>query len=185
MNFLSVNLRGLGGALKSDWIRSIRRDQGINFVMIQESKHSGISHSLLSKFWGSGNFGWEAVDSVGQSGGIVSMWDESLFSLEVSTKNRNFLFLRGRLIGSNTSINVLNVYAPQGVLAKKAVWDLLASLIDSNDGYWFIGGDFNAVRFREEKRNCSFKHSCASNFNSFIFDPGLIEYDFNGRQFTW
>ncbi|KAJ0492289.1 putative RNA-directed DNA polymerase [Helianthus annuus] len=51
--------------------------------------------------------------------------------------------------------------------------------------FGIIGGDFNADRFREEKRNCSFKASCASNFNAFIFEADLIEFDIRGRCFTW
>ncbi|XP_035836083.1 uncharacterized protein LOC110888901 [Helianthus annuus] len=153
--------------------------------LLQESKRSNVSRADLLKFWGSGNFGFESVCASGLSGGLVCVWDDSLFSLEGSNKNKNFLHIRGKISGCNSVVNFLNVYAPQGIPAKKEVWDLLGVLIDSYDGFWVIGGDFNAVRFREEKRNCSFKPSCASNFNAFIFEAGLVEFEMRGRRFTW
>ncbi|XP_022032948.1 uncharacterized protein LOC110934062 [Helianthus annuus] len=141
--------------------------------------------TLFCQGTGVGGFGFETVDSSGLSGGLISVWDESIFAVEGNNKHRNFLHVRGKLKGSNRVVNLLNVYAPQGIQAKKEIWDLICDLILSNDGLWVVCGDFNAVRFREEKRNCSFKPSCASNFNSLIYDAGLIEYEMRGRKFTW
>ncbi|KAJ0667015.1 putative RNA-directed DNA polymerase [Helianthus annuus] len=167
------------------WIKSIRKEFNISFVAIQESKQGNISHSALSRYWGRGVFGFETVDSSGLSGGLIWMWDESVFAVEGFNKHRNFLHIRGKLKGSNRVVNLLNVYAPQGIQAKKEIWDLVGELILSHDGLWAVCGDFNAVRFREEKRNCSYKPRCASNFNSFIYDSGLMEYEMKGRNFTW
>ncbi|KAJ0888367.1 putative Endonuclease/exonuclease/phosphatase superfamily [Helianthus annuus] len=55
----------------------------------------------------------------------------------------------------------------------------------SYPGWWVILGDFNAVRFQEERRNTIFNRKCASNFNDFIFDNGLREYDMKGRKFMY
>ncbi|KAJ0938354.1 putative RNA-directed DNA polymerase [Helianthus annuus] len=174
-----------GGDLKPGWIKSIKQEYGINFMAFQESKQCNVSRAVLAKYWGSGNYAFVAIDSNGLSGGLISMWDVSMFSVDETVENRNYLLVRGRMLGYDAPVNILNVYAPQGVAAKKEVWDSIASLINIYDGYWVVGGDFNAVRFREEKRNCSFKHLCASNFNSFIYETGLIEYDMRGRNFTW
>ncbi|XP_022018849.1 uncharacterized protein LOC110918877 [Helianthus annuus] len=139
----------------------------------------------MSNFWGSQGFGMESVDASGLSGGLICLWDDSLFHLVSSVKNRHFIMVRGQLVGCNSVVNYLNVYAPQGIPAKKALWEELSALISNYDGFWIVGGDFNAVRFREERRNCSFKPSCANNLNAFVFESGLIEYDLRGMQFTW
>ncbi|XP_021980831.1 uncharacterized protein LOC110876981 [Helianthus annuus] len=185
MNWLSVNIRGMGGALKAGWIKSIVREYGINFLAIQESKHVNVSRADLAKFWGNSKFGFDSVDATGLSGGLVCLWDESLFQMEESVKHRNYLLIKGRVVGCGALVCFLNVYAPQGVAAKKAVWEELSGIITGSDGLWIVGGDFNSVRFKEEKRNCSFKSTCAGNFNSFIFDTGLIDLDMRGSQFTW
>ncbi|KAJ0599248.1 putative RNA-directed DNA polymerase [Helianthus annuus] len=185
MNFLSVNIRGLGGSCKSGWVKDLRRVYGINFVAIQESKQSSVSVLELKKFWGSGSFGLEVVDAVGLSGGLICLWDDQVFKVVSSTKNRNFIHIKGELVGSGVILNVLNVYAHQGVSAKSILWNSLVDIISGNSGQWVLGGDFNAVRFREERRNCSFKPTCANNFNSFIYNAGLREYHLRGRAFTW
>ncbi|XP_022018876.1 uncharacterized protein LOC110918904 [Helianthus annuus] len=164
MNFLSFNIRGIGGSEKPGWVKSLKVKHGINFLALQETKKDAVAVSDLVGFWGNKNFGMDSVGSVGLSGGLACLWDSSLFCQSGGTKNRNYL---------------------HGVLAKKELWDNLVHLIDSHDGAWVVLGDFNAVRFREEKRNCSFKQTCANNFNSFILEAGLLEYNMLGRRFTY
>ncbi|XP_021986120.1 uncharacterized protein LOC110882363 [Helianthus annuus] len=152
--------------------------------MLQETKRESVSVGDVSGFWGKRNFGLDSVDAVGQSGGQVCLWDKSVFTQTGGTKNRIFLHIKGKLTGSGETLNVLNVYDPQGISAKKILWALLAQVITENDGLWVVAGDFNAVRCRDEKRNYAFKNSCANNFNLFIYNVGLIEYNMIGRKFT-
>ncbi|XP_035841287.1 uncharacterized protein LOC118488182 [Helianthus annuus] len=91
----------------------------------------------------------------------------------------------GTLAGSGLAFCIFNVYAPQSVVAKKSLWDELSLLISGWDGLCVVTGDFNVVRSREERRNCSFKLSCSSNFNNFIFDSGLLEYNMRGSKYTF
>ncbi|XP_022001404.1 uncharacterized protein LOC110898836 [Helianthus annuus] len=184
MNFLSFNVRGLGGEEKQGWVRSLRAKNGINFLALGESKKSSVTIGDISGFWGSGIFDFASVDSVGFSGGLVCLWDNSMFKQTSVSKNWNFLLIRGSIVGSGVVLNVLNVYAPQSVHAKKLLWDELAWVIAETDGFWVVTGDFNVVRHREEKRNCAFKQACANNFNSFIYEAGLVEYNMSGRKFT-
>ncbi|MFS7902159.1 putative Endonuclease/exonuclease/phosphatase superfamily [Helianthus anomalus] len=81
--------------------------------------------NLAWSFWRGSGFGWDFVNLVGQSGGLVCLWDPKVFSAEGSVKNRNYLLIRGRFIGSNDAIKIINVYAPQATLAKKTLWDQL------------------------------------------------------------
>ncbi|KAJ0878597.1 putative RNA-directed DNA polymerase [Helianthus annuus] len=158
---------------------------GISFLSLQESKCSSLSRSELALMWGKKDFGLDFVDSVGLSGGLICIWDDKLFRQTGGSKDRHFLHVRGTLVGCGDVVNVLIVYAPQGASAKQALWGVLKNIIDLNDGLWVVAGDFNAVRFREERRNCAFKQTCANHFNEFIFDTGLIEYSMSGRKFTF
>ncbi|XP_022040875.1 uncharacterized protein LOC110943434 [Helianthus annuus] len=175
----------MGGGLKSGWIKDLKREHGVNFLAIQETKQSVVSRFDISKFWGKGSYGSESVDSTRLSGGLLCIWDDNLFNLSESSKERNYIFLRGSLVGCNSMLNILNVYTPQGIQAKTELWEALSVLVNSKDGMWVVGGDFNAVRSREERRNCSFKPACANNFNTFIFDSVLLEYNMRGCAFTW
>ncbi|PWA61930.1 RNA-directed DNA polymerase, eukaryota, Reverse transcriptase zinc-binding domain protein [Artemisia annua] len=124
------------------------------------------------------------VGSVGIAGGVVSMWDPSVFEAEESQKDVNFLLIRGRLKGSGEKINVMNVYAPQSSASKAILWSKIEGLVNAHQGMWLIMGDFNVVRVPEERRNSVFKAGQARVFNEFIHNSGLIEYGMKDRQFT-
>ncbi|XP_022008158.1 uncharacterized protein LOC110907487 [Helianthus annuus] len=126
----------------------------------------------------------EYVGSVGLSGGLMCIWDPVLFEAISVVKNTNFLVVVGKLKGSGLLLNIGNVYAPQLVRAKKDLWDEIASIMEDHPSMWVVGGDFKAVREPSERRNSGFKNACASNFNSFIFNSGLLEYDMKGSRFT-
>ncbi|PWA51973.1 RNA-directed DNA polymerase, eukaryota, Reverse transcriptase zinc-binding domain protein [Artemisia annua] len=136
------------------------------------------------RIWGNNNFGMDFLGSVGQSGGLLCLWDKGAFSHSSTIKNRNFLLVSGMLKGLNEVINVLNVYAPQGVVAKRVLWEHIGALVASSSGMWVILGDFNAVRFPEDRLGSVFKNSCARNFNAFIHCSGLMEFSMKGRRFT-
>ncbi|XP_021995690.1 uncharacterized protein LOC110892858 [Helianthus annuus] len=145
---------------------------------------SDMANFDLSKLWGNRDFGSDYVGSVRQSGGLLCMWDSGSFEFCGSVKKRNFIVVKGRLKGHNESLCVVNVYAPQSTRAKQELWNDISAEMAVEEGLWLAAGDFNAVRFKEERRNSVFKPACASNFNSFIHHMDLMEYNMVGNQFT-
>ncbi|XP_022040757.1 uncharacterized protein LOC110943314 [Helianthus annuus] len=184
MNFLSINLRGLGGDEKARWVKGIKVKFGISFAAFQESKCGAVNEGVFARFWGCKDFGVDWVDLSGLSGGLVSIWDKKLFEIGSSIKDRNFLVVSGKIKGSGHQINIANIYAPQDVQGKKLLWDRLLGLIDAFSGLWIFLRDFNAVRVPEERLNTRFNASCARFFNSFIFNGGLLEYAMKDRKYT-
>ncbi|KAF5775443.1 putative RNA-directed DNA polymerase [Helianthus annuus] len=103
---------------------------------------------------------------------------------EVSIKRRCLLAVRGKLKGSGEWINFLNVYAPQSTSAKLALWNEILVILGGWNGIWVVAGDFNAVRNESERKNSCFRVACANNFNDFIAQANLLEYDMKGFRFT-
>ncbi|KAM0019273.1 putative Endonuclease/exonuclease/phosphatase superfamily [Helianthus debilis subsp. tardiflorus] len=101
-----------------------------------------------------------------------------------SIKRRNLLVTRGKPKGSGEVLNIINVYAPQNTSAKLALWNEILAILEGLDGKWVVVGDFNAVRNLAERKNSGFKVSCANNFNAFINQANLLEYDMKGFNFT-
>ncbi|XP_022019896.1 uncharacterized protein LOC110919958 [Helianthus annuus] len=153
-------------------------------MAIQESKLAAVDDVVLAKIWGGRGFSSASVDSSGLSGGLICIWDPSVFSYVDCSKNRNFLLVNGFLKGCGSPICIINVYTPQGISAKKDLWDLLEGIVSGYSGLLVLIGDFNAVRFPEERLNSMFKPRCAGNFNSFIFNSSLLEYKMQEKQFT-
>ncbi|KAJ0826227.1 putative RNA-directed DNA polymerase [Helianthus annuus] len=151
---------------------------------IQETKAEDLSNFNFEKIWGNKKYGMEFVGSVGNSGGILSLWNSGIFELETSIKRRNLLALRGKLKGSGEVINIINVYAPQSSAAKSDLWKEILVILGGWDGCWVMVGDFNAVRDASERKNSGFKAACAKNFNEFIAQANLLEFDMKGFRFT-
>ncbi|KAK1425291.1 hypothetical protein QVD17_20642 [Tagetes erecta] len=82
-------------------------------------------------------------------------------------------------------MHIVNVYAPQRLPEKKNLWDALENLKLSTPGIWVLCGDFNAVRLQEERKNTVFNTGCARNFNDFIHNSRLLEYQMKGSKFTY
>ncbi|XP_021971931.1 uncharacterized protein LOC110867102 [Helianthus annuus] len=112
----------------------------------------------------------------------MCIWDTRVFEAVSFVKNIYFLIVNGKIKGSGLELNVANVYAPESVNAKLGVWNELSAAIEDYTGLWLVGGDFNAVRDSSERRNSRLNLSCTTNFNNFIFNSGLLEYDLKGRR---
>ncbi|KAJ0443306.1 putative RNA-directed DNA polymerase [Helianthus annuus] len=185
MNFLSINLRGVRDSRKSDWIRGLKSCHSVHFLCVQETKISDPQRYAFNQLWGRSVFRMASVDSQGRSGGLASIWDPTVFSDSEHISHRYFLCVCGFLIPSGIRLNVVNVYAPNDAALRKILWSELLSLRNSRQGLWVFLGDFNDVRYPEERLNSEFVTTNAEAFNTFILSAGLQEYDMGGAKFTY
>ncbi|XP_076918764.1 uncharacterized protein LOC143579301 [Bidens hawaiensis] len=185
MNFLSINIKGVGLAIKEEWVRDIKIKEGISFLAIQETLASDLGVSEVSKLWDNPDFGMDFVGASGRSGGLLNIWDEKVFSVTGYVKDRNFLLSKGVIKGSGDIIFIVNVYATQGTSDKRALWERLLLPKDHNPGLWVFLGDFNAVRFSSERRNSMFDPISTRDLNTFIFEENLVEYAMKGGKFMF
>ncbi|KAJ9559912.1 hypothetical protein OSB04_005072 [Centaurea solstitialis] len=156
------------------------------FVLgLQESKCESVSSLWVSKLWGQKDFDFVCVNSIGQSGGILLSWDTVYFNKDSVIKGTHFCGAIGAWQNVDIKVGLINVYAPQSHSLKAGLWnDLTALLKDHTEVIWVIMGDFNAVRFPEERMGSVFDEKEASDFNSFISESGLLDVQFCGRRFT-
>ncbi|GKA38027.1 RNA-directed DNA polymerase, eukaryota, partial [Tanacetum coccineum] len=124
-------------------------------------------------------------DIAGNSGGILCVWEQSIFKKDGVTVSDNFIALYGTWVPTNTRILIVVVYAPQAPASKHMLWDYISSLINRWDGETIVMGDFNAVRSEEERFGSVFNRSCARYFNQFITSSGLVDVKMEGYSFTW
>ncbi|XP_076958129.1 uncharacterized protein LOC143633769 [Bidens hawaiensis] len=68
---------------------------------------------------------------------------------------------------------------------KRVVWQEILRLIQCGQGWWVVLGDFNAVRCHEERKNSTFDQVCARDFNEFIDEADLKEYNMKGKKYTF
>ncbi|GKA90903.1 RNA-directed DNA polymerase, eukaryota [Tanacetum coccineum] len=134
-----------------------------------------------------GNYAFDFVhsDSVGNSGGILCIWDPNSFRKNNVTVSDYFCMVRGVWLKTGVDILMVAVYAPQELRDKRILWDYLEHVINQWDGEVVIMGDFNEVRFKSERFCSVFNAQGADMFNALIANAGLEEVPLGGSLFTW
>jgi len=101
MIILSYNCRGLGRGIKWAAIRKLNLKHKVDLVCIQETKKENFNKLICQAIWGDSNVSWDSVPSVHTSGGLLCMWNNSVFEVDRRVKGRNFLMLVGRWTKDN------------------------------------------------------------------------------------
>ena len=68
---------------------------------------------------------------------------------------------------------------------KEDFWEELGAICGLWEDPWCIGGDFNAVRFPEERRNAPRLRIEMRRFSEVIGNLGLRDFPLAGGPFTW
>ncbi|XP_058732888.1 uncharacterized protein LOC131604468 [Vicia villosa] len=141
---------------------------------------------VIKDLWGSDNVDWSSSDSVGASGGIVTMWKKDLFSLIFSFRGEGFL---GLCVESEGKLcYFVNVYASCDFSIRKRSWKKLINFKNNNaPGSWCVGGDFNTISNKEERiglANKSYRKEIEC-FKNFIEEMDLVDPPTLGGKFTW
>nr|KAJ0191688.1 hypothetical protein LSAT_V11C800406980 [Lactuca sativa] len=123
------------GGVKTGWVRRLKKQHKANFIGLQETQISTSSRIDVNGCWDSNEFDYESVDASGRSGGIISIWDISVFQRTDVIKNRHYLVVSGKYTGSpeNVILNIVNIYGPQSIrIRRRFIQD--ANLKDYNMG---------------------------------------------------
>ncbi|XP_058775500.1 uncharacterized protein LOC131649760 [Vicia villosa] len=145
-----------------------------------------MTDALVSGLWGRTDHEWSARNSEGRSRGILTIWRKDVLQSEFSFSGKGFLGIMARCKGS--IFYFINIYSPCSLIDKRSLW---AELLDWKQklerGEWVIGGDFNSIKNRDERRG---KESLRRDvemgeFGSFIENMELIDTQIIGGSFTW
>nr|GEZ36427.1 RNA-directed DNA polymerase, eukaryota [Tanacetum cinerariifolium] len=134
---------------------------------------------------GQKRLGQGVVDFVGNSGGILCIWDSNSFRKNNVIVLDYFCMVWGVWLKTGVDILMVVVYAPQELRDKRILWDYLEHVINQWDSEVVFMGDFNEVRFKFERFGSVFNVQGANMFNAFIVNAGLEEVPLGGSSFTW
>lgn len=119
MKIISYNVRGLGGGEKRVEVRKLVIEKHPWVLCIQESKLSTANDLVVKSFWGDILFGYSFQQSVGASGGLITVWNSSRVVVFPSMRLNHVLIIKGKDLLTNVDFMVCNVYAPCDLSAKK------------------------------------------------------------------
>jgi hypothetical protein len=177
--------------LKHKKIRELVKDQRVDFLAIQETKKEAVTESLCRQLWGDDDFLWAFLPSVGNSGGILSIWhkSDSIFL---------FSFVCEGLVGVcmewgplRRRCLVVNVYSKCDLVGKQRLWDKLILIRNSlGGGAWCFIGDFNSVLHQEERKGAIDMSGTVYRreielFNEVVNVLEVEDVNLVGRKFTW
>nr|GEY11655.1 RNA-directed DNA polymerase, eukaryota [Tanacetum cinerariifolium] len=157
----------------------------INFIAIQETKMERVSQMDIKYMWGKSNFDYTCCDSLGASGGILCIWEESVFKKDNVLISNNFVAIYRTWIPNISKILLVAIYAPQQPLYRRFLWEYLSILLSRWSGDAIFMGDFNEVRSSDERRGSWFNTANARIFNNFISSASLVDVKMEGYSFTW
>ncbi|XP_071692500.1 uncharacterized protein [Rutidosis leptorrhynchoides] len=181
---ISLNIRGIGQLGKISWLKRICHNEKPTILGLQETKSEHTQDNIIDSFWYNSDFKFVQKDSIGTSGGIITIWDCNIFSFDYAIEGEFFLTICGSWAGFDSKIALINVYGPHSSSKKLRFWSELTSLANSLTFPFIIFGDFNEVRNTSERMNCEFNQQWANNFNNFINNSGLIDLPLGGKKFT-
>nr|GEX97781.1 cysteine-rich receptor-like protein kinase [Tanacetum cinerariifolium] len=104
MNILSLNIQGLGHKTKKVWIKELTSKNKINFMAIQETKTHCVNHMDVKFMWGNSNYNYVYREAVGNSGGILCVWEATVFKKDYATISDNFVIIYGTWLPSNSKV---------------------------------------------------------------------------------
>nr|GEU89013.1 RNA-directed DNA polymerase, eukaryota [Tanacetum cinerariifolium] len=124
-------------------------------------------------------------DNHGNSGGILCIWEASIFKKENVTISDNFIAIYGTWLPCNANILFVVVYAPQLVSSRRKLWDYISVIVGRWNGESIIMVDFNEVWNNDERRGSCFDPHGSRYFDRFISTSGMVDVSLKGYKFTW
>nr|GEW07921.1 RNA-directed DNA polymerase, eukaryota [Tanacetum cinerariifolium] len=100
----------------------------------------------IKALWGNLNFDHVVGPLIGFSGGVVCVWDSSMFIKDHVSKSDYFVVIMGTWTPTSTKLLIISVYAPQESTKKQDLWNYLRSLINRRERETMIMGDYNEVQ---------------------------------------
>ncbi|XP_028082530.1 uncharacterized protein LOC114283868 [Camellia sinensis] len=181
---LSWNVHGLRRGEKRRRIKSLIKEKEVDMVLLQETKLAAILLDMVRSLWYRDQVEFMEVDASSLAGGILCIWDPSVFSLSACCSNKSFILLSSSL-SRNFECVIINIYAPNDVSCRATFWDSLCNLKSEFPKPWCLGGDFNKIKNVEEHKACSRRDRGMQDFNNFISKLEVSDLPMLGRQFTW
>ena len=163
---LSWNTRGLGDYDKCIVVRDAIQAAAPSVACLQETKLNEISTFKAKTFLPpnlSNNYIFAPSDGV--RGGIVTAWDHNLWSVASPTTSRFSLTTTLASTISDCDFTLTNVYAPADHRHSNAFLAELLATLPLVSGPWVIIGDFNLIRFPDDKNNNNLNLSLMDAFN--------------------
>jgi exonuclease III len=148
----------------------------VDFVCIQETMRKSYTEKFFRTLDSQKNFNWFWTPSKGKSGGMLSGIKIERFDLE-NFESGDFTIIANihdKML--NKHLSLVNVYGPAQDELKDQFLCELANMCLKCKYPMLIGGDFNILRFSEDKNKNFVQNEFSDTFNRIINLYGLTDH---------
>lgn len=183
MNVLAWNCRGLGSPTSVKVLVDLIHTKKPDVVFLIETMvRANKLEPIKAKLGFEGMF---AVDSRGQSGGLVCLWRRSPLVTILSYSDRH-IDMRITEDDNSAGWRLTGFYGVPDRSKRHLGWNLLKSLAGRSNLPWAILGDFNDILLQSEKKGGNPQPTwLMDGFRDAVNHCGLSDFPFEGHQFTW
>ena len=182
---ISWNIRGLNSKIKRSSLRKKIQTHNPAFVFIQETKSENFTEKSIISIWNEPGIQHIFSPSIGNSGGLLSLWNENFFQIESQQISRHWIAICGTITLSNFRCCLINVYNPCSHELRNETWLELIDFRSLVQLPCLLMGDFNEIREISERGSQIASQRSIDDFNNFINESHLTEIQASNGIFTW
>jgi exonuclease III len=182
---LDLNVRGLNSEERQLDVRAKIEESQCSIICLQETKMEFFYHRIIKKFCPKHFDNFVYSPSVGASGGIIVLWNSSIFAGALVEIQRFSVVVNFTSKHNADSWTLVTVYGPCKGIERDNFISWLYNLSIPVDSHWLLLGDFNFTRSDENRNKPGGDVNDIFIFNDIIGHLGLIELPLKGRHFTW
>ena len=175
------NVRGINSQLRWDEIRAKADECNCHVMCLQETKRELFDRSYIRKFCPRRINQFAFSPSVGNSGGIITLWNGNMFDGIIINSSKFQLTVQLTCKLSARVIYITNVYTPTAVEERDEFPTWLYVVDTSLMEFWMILGDFNLMRSPDNRNRPGGDANNMFKFNSIIQHLDLEEIPLKGR----
>ena len=179
------NLRGINSQRRWDEIRAKADESNCHIMCFQETKREHFDHACIRNFCPRRINQFAYSPSIGNSGGIITLWNGNMFDGTVIQSSKFQLTVQLICKMSARIIYITNVYAPTIEEEREVFLNWLHDVDTSLMEFWIILGDFNLMRSPDNRNRPGGDIGNMMRFNQVIQHLDLEEIPLKGRAFTW
>lgn len=184
-NILNWNVRGINSQTRwNDLSRKIE-ECNCNIICLQETKTESFDHSYIKNFCPRRFNQFAYSPSIGNSGGLITIWNGSLFTSNVLHYDTYEITVKLTSNIDSTVWHVTNIYGPCDEEGRALFTDWLQNLDPYLYELWIVMGDFNLIRGPNDRNRAGGDPNNMLLFNDIIQTLDWEEIPLKGRTFSW
>ncbi|KAK2648769.1 hypothetical protein Ddye_016258 [Dipteronia dyeriana] len=166
-------------------VRSLVEKHKHVFLFFQESELTSFDNRPVRSLKGSLLNRSMSVNTDGKARGLISLWNEDLFTCKVCITGKRYIILAGELVILKKEAAFYNIYASNEERERKQLWDFLYTTQTTFSMPWCLSGDFNAILNPSERKGGESAVGSIRSFNEFILKAKVVDIPMIGSPFTW